>query len=237
VPEAVDRLMAAFWPGDLTLIMPAGEGMSWDLGNSLGTVQLRLPDDEFLKRLIGTVGPLACTSANRLEQPRPVTAEGAKQQLGVLVGAYLDGGELDGSVSTIVDCTGQSATVVREGSIPAHHIELVAAGELPWGERPEAPPEAADGDGAGGDAAEGADEGTATDDEAVEAADGGSPTDGDAPEGDDEGTDARGGRLTDGAEPATAPIAEPAPAPAADLAADDQSVEPSGDDELPTAPA
>ncbi|CAN5194832.1 hypothetical protein BH23ACT9_BH23ACT9_00070 [soil metagenome] len=139
VPEAADRLMAAYWPGDLTLILRASDGMTWDLGNSLGTVQLRLPSDDFVLRLIGTVGPLACTSANRLDQPRPVTVDEAKQQLGVLVPVYLDGGELDGSVSTIVDATGPSLVVAREGSIPAHHIELVGGGELPWGERPVEP--------------------------------------------------------------------------------------------------
>lgn len=136
VPEAADRLMAAYWPGELTLVMVAGEGLSWDLGQSLGTVQLRLPSEDFVLRLAGTVGPLACTSANRLEQPRPTTVEDAKAQLGVLVPLYLDGGELDGAVSTIVDVTGPSVVVQREGAIPAHHVHLVADGELPWGQRP-----------------------------------------------------------------------------------------------------
>lgn len=136
VPEAADRLMAAYWPGDLTLILNAGEGMSWDLGRALGTVQLRLPAEDFVLRLIGSVGPLACTAANRLDQERPLTVQEAKQQLGVLVPVYLDGGERDGAVSTIVDCTGPSLVVRREGAIPELHVHLVGSGELPWGERP-----------------------------------------------------------------------------------------------------
>ena len=52
VPEYADRLMAAYWPGDLTIILPASDGMTWDLGNSQGTVQLRLPTDS--SGVIGT---------------------------------------------------------------------------------------------------------------------------------------------------------------------------------------
>jgi L-threonylcarbamoyladenylate synthase len=136
VPEYADRLMAAYWPGDLTIILPVSDGMTWDLGNGKGTVQLRLPTDDLVLRLVGRVGPLACTAANRLDQPRPTTVADARQQLGVLVPVYLDGGELDGRISTIVDATGPSVVVHREGAIPELDVHLVAAGELAWGERP-----------------------------------------------------------------------------------------------------
>lgn len=137
VPDWADRLMAAYWPGELTLVLPATVDLAWDLGNTKGTVQLRQPADEFVRDLIGAVGPLACTAANRLSQPRPTTVEEAKAQLGVLVPVYLDGGELDGRVSTIVDATGPSPVVHREGVVPEDHIHLVASGELEWGERPD----------------------------------------------------------------------------------------------------
>lgn len=140
VPEYADRLMAAYWPGALTLILPASEGMTWDLGKSLGTVQLRRPGDDLVLRLIGKVGPLVGTAANRLDQPRPVTVEEAKQQLGVLVPLYLDGGQTDGTVSTIVDATGPGAVVHREGVIATEDVMVVAQGEVAWGERP--PPRA-----------------------------------------------------------------------------------------------
>lgn len=137
VPDYADRLIAAYWPGDVTLILEASVDLTWDLGNSLGTVQVRLPEDEFLRDLIGNVGPLACTAANRLSQPRPTTVEDAKAQLGVLVPVYLDGGETDGSVSTVVDCTGTAPVIARPGSVPDSHITVVAAGEVEWGERPD----------------------------------------------------------------------------------------------------
>lgn len=136
VPEYADRLMAAYWPGDLTLILPASDGMTWDLGKSVGTVQLRRPNQDFLLRLIGKVGPLAATAANRLDQSRPVTVEEAKQQLGVLIPTYIDGGQTDGRVSTIVDATGPTAVVHREGSIDTNDIMRVVSGEVAWGERP-----------------------------------------------------------------------------------------------------
>lgn len=137
VPEYADRLMAAYWPGDLTLILPASEDLNWDLGNGQGTVQVRLPEDEFVRSLIASVGPLACTSANRLSRDRPRTVEDAKEQLGVLIPLYLDGGPTDGRVSTIVDATGPSPVVHRDGVVPASHVHVVAAGELEWGERPD----------------------------------------------------------------------------------------------------
>ncbi|MEE8599694.1 L-threonylcarbamoyladenylate synthase [Euzebya tangerina] len=161
VPESADRLMAAYWPGDLTLILNAIDGMSWDLGNGKGTVQLRRPVDDFVLRLIGEIGPLACTSANRPDQRRPTTAQDARQQLGVLVPVYLDGGESDGRVSTIVDATGPSLVVHREGVIAGHDIHLVAAGELPWGERPAPPPSVIDSEDSATDSDSASEEGPA----------------------------------------------------------------------------
>jgi L-threonylcarbamoyladenylate synthase len=136
VPEYADRLMAAYWPGDLTLVLPVSEGMTWDLGTDKGTVQLRLPTDDLVLRLVARVGPLACTAANRLDRPRPTTVDDARAQMGVLVPVYLDGGELDGRVSTIVDATGPTPVVHREGAVPEHHVLQVALGDLPWGQRP-----------------------------------------------------------------------------------------------------
>ena len=144
VPEWADRLMAAYWPGELTLVLPASQTLEWDLGSGKGTVQLRLPAEDLVTELIGMVGPLACTAANRLSQPRPTTMEQAKSQLGILVPVYLDGGTVDGTVSTIVDGTGPEPVVHREGVIPTEHLRLVAIGEVPWGERPTTPVAPAD---------------------------------------------------------------------------------------------
>lgn len=136
VPEPADRLIAAYWPGLLTLILRQQEGLTWDLGHARGTVQLRLPVEDHLIKVIADIGPLACTAANVLSAPRPTTVEQAREQLGEAVALYVDGGELDGRVSTVVDTTRGTAEVRREGAIPAADIAVVAAGKLPWGERP-----------------------------------------------------------------------------------------------------
>lgn len=136
VPEFADRLMAAYWPGPLTLILPASEGLGWEIGEGQGTVQIRRPADDFLVSLISEIGPLVCAAANRQGRDRPTTVADAKAQLGVMVQVYVDGGERDGHVSTVVDCTRGAAEVRREGAIGSDDIIQVASGALPWGQRP-----------------------------------------------------------------------------------------------------
>lgn len=139
VPEAADRLLAAYWPGPLTVVLRAAPGMSWDLGNDAGTVALRIPTDELLLGLIKEIGPLACTGAKRRGRPQPATVEQAREQLGDAVACYVDGGERLEAASTIVDAThGETIRVLRAAAIPSEHVEQVAAGRLDWGARPEA---------------------------------------------------------------------------------------------------
>ena len=90
VPRAADRLMAAYWPGPLTLVLAADPGLEWDLGDARGTVAVRMPLDDLVLDLVREVGPLAATSANLAGQPPASTAEGAQQQLADQVAVYLD---------------------------------------------------------------------------------------------------------------------------------------------------
>lgn len=138
VSEAGDRLMAAYWPGAVTIILRASPGLTWDLGNAAGTVGLRIPTDDDLLRVIGDVGPLACSGASRRGQPLPTTVEEAREQLGDKVRFYVDGGERDGAPSTIVDATGADGVeTMREGAITDADIQRVGAGDVAWGKRPE----------------------------------------------------------------------------------------------------
>lgn len=136
VPEAAERLMASYWPGPVTLVFQAVEGLTWDLGQSRGTVALRIPTDDFTLGLIGEVGPLAATAANRRGQPPPGDVAGAREQLGDAVALYVDGGPRTATVSTIVDVTGDRAGILREGVVAAEDVEAVATGRVPWGGRP-----------------------------------------------------------------------------------------------------
>ncbi len=119
VPEAVRVLVEEFWPGGLTVICRAQPSLAWDLGETRGTVALRIPDSPCALALLRRTGPLAVTSANLTGQPAARTATEAAAQLGPAVSVYLDGGPAPGgTASTIVDATGDVLRVVRDGAIP-----------------------------------------------------------------------------------------------------------------------
>ncbi len=118
LPEAAKDLIAAFWPGALTLVLTQGAGLTWDLGETKGTVAVRMPLHPVAIELLTETGPLAVSSANKHGQPPPVTAAEALEQLGGSVAVYLDGGAAeDRTPSTIVDLTGPSPRLLREGAI------------------------------------------------------------------------------------------------------------------------
>jgi len=124
VPDAAAELAAAFWPGALTLLLPASDGLSLDLGETKGRIAVRIPAHDDLIELISTVGPLAATSANRSGSPTPSTVDEIRAELGDSVAVYLDGGPAREEVpSTIVDCTRRKPKVVREGAIRSNAID------------------------------------------------------------------------------------------------------------------
>lgn len=135
IPEAADRLMASYWPGPLTLVLPATEGLTWDIGTP-SAVGLRMPTDELLLEVIADIGPVVCSAAARPVDELSHTVDEARASLGDRVSLYVDGGTRDRVVSTIVDLTGMHATVLREGAVPAADVELVAAGRVGWGQTP-----------------------------------------------------------------------------------------------------
>jgi len=116
-PEARE-LARAFWPGGLTLICRQQPSLQWDLGDSRGTVALRMPDHADALALLSDYGPLAVSSANLTSRPAATTVDEAYEMLGESVDVYLDAGPTPGSVaSTIVDATGEELVMVREGVI------------------------------------------------------------------------------------------------------------------------
>lgn len=126
VPAWARDLIARFWPGPLTLVLKAQPSLVWDLGDTNGTVALRQPEDEVALALLEEVGPLAVTSANLTGQPPATTVTDAAAQLGAAVTVYLDGGPRTSNVpSTIVDCTGETATVLRQGAVSRAELDAV----------------------------------------------------------------------------------------------------------------
>ena len=89
VPDAVRDLLAAFWPGGLTVICRAQPSLAWDLGETRGTVAVRMPDHPAALALLRRTGPLAVSSANLTGRPAAVTAQDAQDQLGSAVDVVL----------------------------------------------------------------------------------------------------------------------------------------------------
>ena len=131
VPDAADALMAAYWPGPLTIVVASDPNLVWDLGDSQGTVAVRMPLDDVALDIIRGVGPLAVTSANLSGQPPPPTVHVAKDQFVEGVDVYVDDGPRRGSEpSTIVDLTRSQPHILRGGALPDDEVLAVARGEL-----------------------------------------------------------------------------------------------------------
>jgi tRNA threonylcarbamoyl adenosine modification protein (Sua5/YciO/YrdC/YwlC family) len=121
-------LIDEFWPGALTLVFRASPTLLWDLGDTKGTVALRMPLHSIALDVLRQTGPLAVSSANRHGQPSAVSADEAEQQLGEAVSIYLDGGPCaDNIPSTILDLTSVIPKVLRVGAIPVDRLRHVAS--------------------------------------------------------------------------------------------------------------
>lgn len=118
VPAWVHGLVAELWPGPLTLVCRQQPSLQWDLGETRGTVAVRMPDDDHALDLLARTGPLAVSSANLTGQPAALDADAAEQMLGEAVDVLLDGGPSAGQVaSTILDATSLTPRVLREGAV------------------------------------------------------------------------------------------------------------------------
>jgi tRNA threonylcarbamoyl adenosine modification protein (Sua5/YciO/YrdC/YwlC family) len=119
-------LIEAFWPGALTLIVRQQPSLAWDLGETGGTVAVRMPLHPVALELLRLTGPMAVSSANRTGEPPATSAAAAHSSLGDTVELYLDAGAVvDNVPSTIVDVTGPTPKVVRAGAIDANVLTEV----------------------------------------------------------------------------------------------------------------
>ena len=131
VVPAVTKLAEACWPGPLTIVLRANPSLSWDLGETHGTVALRIPKHDLALELLAETGPLAVSSANTTGDPAARTASEARGMLGDAVAVYLDAGDAGESpASTIVDATGLDAEggtlrVLRLGGVSLERLAEV----------------------------------------------------------------------------------------------------------------
>ncbi len=137
VPAYARALIERFWPGPLTVVLHAQPSLMWDLGDTNGTVAVRMPDHELALALLTEIGPMAVSSANRTGYPAARSLVDAATQLGAAVEVYLDGGPVrTGLPSTIVDCTGERPVLLRRGALSEEEIHAVtdpvlAAADVP----------------------------------------------------------------------------------------------------------
>jgi tRNA threonylcarbamoyl adenosine modification protein (Sua5/YciO/YrdC/YwlC family) len=145
IPSLAHKLAETFWPGALTMILKAQPSLTWDLGETKGTVALRMPDHKIALALLQETGPLAVSSANLTGEPAAITCQQAETYLGSKVKVYLDGGSSPkAEASTIVDLTGLvdeldesgefkttgKARIVRRGALSVDKLKLVLGEHL-----------------------------------------------------------------------------------------------------------
>ena len=121
------QLIDEFWPGGLTIVCRAARTLSWDLGDTRGTVAIRMPEHPVALDLLRETGPMAVSSANATGSAAATTAGEARDQLGESVSVYLDGGSsISAMASTIVDLTGPQPRLLRRGAISVGRLREVA---------------------------------------------------------------------------------------------------------------
>jgi tRNA threonylcarbamoyl adenosine modification protein (Sua5/YciO/YrdC/YwlC family) len=128
IPSYARALVTELWPGPLTLVCRQQPSLQWDLGDTRGTVAVRMPDHEVALELLSRTGPLAVSSANRTGMPAATDADRAQQMLGSEVAVIIDGGPTPGSEpSTIVDVTGPVGRVLRLGAVSLERLNEIVA--------------------------------------------------------------------------------------------------------------
>lgn len=127
IPEAAKKLMQAYWPGPMTLVLPKADCIPYAVSAGLDTVGIRLPASEAARALIAAAGcPVAAPSANRSGRPSPTTAQHVFEDMDGRIELILDGGACGvGVESSVIDATGPVPVILRPGGITPEMVEAV----------------------------------------------------------------------------------------------------------------
>ena len=127
IPRAARKLMEAFWPGPMTLILPKAACIPTEVSAGLDTVGIRLPASEAARALIRAAGcPVAAPSGNRSGRPSPTTAQHMLEDMDGRIPLILDGGACEvGVESSVIDATGETPIILRPGGITPEMVEEV----------------------------------------------------------------------------------------------------------------
>jgi L-threonylcarbamoyladenylate synthase len=128
IPPAAARLARRFWPGPLTLVLPARPGLPSALTAGTGTIGVRVPGSDVAAALVAAHGgPLTAPSANPPGAAAPRALADARAYFGGRVDAYVDGGTLPGGASTVAAIDGPRVRVLRDGPISASALRAALA--------------------------------------------------------------------------------------------------------------
>ncbi|MGS0745480.1 L-threonylcarbamoyladenylate synthase [Syntrophomonas erecta subsp. sporosyntropha] len=131
IPDVARELMQRFWPGPLSLVLPALSAVPDIVRAGSPGVGLRMPSHPVALALIDQAGPIAAPSANLSGRPSPVTGEHVRNDLDGRIAAVLDAGPTGlGIESTVLDLTGFSPAIIRRGSIPLSDLESILGQEI-----------------------------------------------------------------------------------------------------------
>lgn len=126
VPSYARALVEQLWPGPLTIVCRQQPSLQWDLGDTRGTVAVRMPHHEVALELLARTGPLAVSSANKSGMPAATDADAADAMLGESVEVLLDDGTSPGGeASTIVDVTGETGRLLRLGAVSLERLNEI----------------------------------------------------------------------------------------------------------------
>jgi Sua5/YciO/YrdC/YwlC family protein len=127
IPDPARQLMAAFWPGPLTLVLPKSAKVPLEATAGLMSVAVRMPSHPLALALIEKAGcPIAAPSANLSGKPSPTEAQAVIEDLDGKIAGIIDGGRTEiGLESTVVDCTGRVPVILRPGGITAEMLTAV----------------------------------------------------------------------------------------------------------------
>jgi L-threonylcarbamoyladenylate synthase len=125
VPQLAEQLIAVFWPGPLTIVLPARKNIPRPLVNTRGGVGVRLSSEPIATALVRALGrPLTATSANPSGQAPARTVEEAKNYFAGQIAIFIDGGELTSrTASSVVEIIGDQLKIIRAGEVSREQLE------------------------------------------------------------------------------------------------------------------
>ena len=130
VPSGARRLAARFWPGPLTLVLPARDDAPAVLTAGTGTVGVRVSSHPTAAALVAALGrPVTAPSVNPPGAAPARDVAEARAYFGDAIAAYVDGGPSAGGASTVAMVEGDAVRVLREGRVSAAALEAALAGE------------------------------------------------------------------------------------------------------------